>query len=370
MNVTFLIGNGFDLNLGLDTRYTDFIKEYKNPKSKDSEFIKYMKKKMDNDSALWSNAELALGDSTKYLSVKDGENPLIQIEEFSLFHIDLCESLAAYLDEQQERIPKFDKPEALAKKTATCLNGFLNGFREASKNFIQRSYSTVGGGFIFNFIVFNYTHVLDDLITTSRKYQQFLGSRSFSGKAYQNTYGEIIHVHGTTKRDMVFAVNDETQISNIELYKTVPDYYLHQLIKIETNRDNEQRTDEKAREILTKSHLLYIYGMSLGETDRLWWKRIVELMNTNPNLCVIVQQMDAGDEALIRTQFLAKREQFRDRFVELSSSEAKNKKQIKDRIFLTSYNLFNELTGMVPEKTMKEYAHELIENELANNILA
>ena len=30
MNITFLIGNGFDLNLGLATRYTDFIEEYIN----------------------------------------------------------------------------------------------------------------------------------------------------------------------------------------------------------------------------------------------------------------------------------------------------------------------------------------------------
>lgn len=28
MNVTFLIGNGFDLNLGLATQYPDFLKEY------------------------------------------------------------------------------------------------------------------------------------------------------------------------------------------------------------------------------------------------------------------------------------------------------------------------------------------------------
>ena len=28
MNITFLIGNGFDLNLGLKTTYSDFLKEY------------------------------------------------------------------------------------------------------------------------------------------------------------------------------------------------------------------------------------------------------------------------------------------------------------------------------------------------------
>ena len=29
MNITFLIGNGFDLNLGLATAYSDFVKYYK-----------------------------------------------------------------------------------------------------------------------------------------------------------------------------------------------------------------------------------------------------------------------------------------------------------------------------------------------------
>ena len=28
MNITFLIGNGFDLNLGLATAYSDFVKYY------------------------------------------------------------------------------------------------------------------------------------------------------------------------------------------------------------------------------------------------------------------------------------------------------------------------------------------------------
>lgn len=34
MNITFLIGNGFDRNLGLDTTYSDFIKVYKNRRLK------------------------------------------------------------------------------------------------------------------------------------------------------------------------------------------------------------------------------------------------------------------------------------------------------------------------------------------------
>lgn len=37
MNILFLIGNGFDINLGMQTRYTDFYKYYATvPTSKDS----------------------------------------------------------------------------------------------------------------------------------------------------------------------------------------------------------------------------------------------------------------------------------------------------------------------------------------------
>ena len=40
MNVTFLIGNGFDLNIGLETTYSAFLKDYGIVTDKDSELIK------------------------------------------------------------------------------------------------------------------------------------------------------------------------------------------------------------------------------------------------------------------------------------------------------------------------------------------
>ena len=39
MNITYLIGNGFDLNLGLRTRYTDFYDYYLNNTESDTENI-------------------------------------------------------------------------------------------------------------------------------------------------------------------------------------------------------------------------------------------------------------------------------------------------------------------------------------------
>ena len=47
MNVLFLLGNGFDLQLGLDTRYKDFYGYYKNLSSS-NEQIASMKMSINN----------------------------------------------------------------------------------------------------------------------------------------------------------------------------------------------------------------------------------------------------------------------------------------------------------------------------------
>ena len=43
MNITFMIGNGFDLNIGLKTRYKDFILEYLKIDTKDDMLKKFKK---------------------------------------------------------------------------------------------------------------------------------------------------------------------------------------------------------------------------------------------------------------------------------------------------------------------------------------
>lgn len=56
MNITFLIGNGFDINLGLKTRYTDFYPYYLSQNHDD-----IISKAIANDYDRWADLELALG---------------------------------------------------------------------------------------------------------------------------------------------------------------------------------------------------------------------------------------------------------------------------------------------------------------------
>ena len=64
MNITFLIGNGFDRNLGLNTTYSDFTKHYKSIET-NNETIKQFRKDIDDDKELWFDAEIAMGKYTE-----------------------------------------------------------------------------------------------------------------------------------------------------------------------------------------------------------------------------------------------------------------------------------------------------------------
>ena len=66
----YLIGNGFDLNLGLRSSYKDFYDYYKSQEN-DSSVIKGFKSNISNILDKWSDLELALGEYTKAITSID-----------------------------------------------------------------------------------------------------------------------------------------------------------------------------------------------------------------------------------------------------------------------------------------------------------
>lgn len=57
MNITFLIGNGFDINLGLNTRYSDFYPYFIEKSSETNMIRKWLQK----DELLWADLEEQIG---------------------------------------------------------------------------------------------------------------------------------------------------------------------------------------------------------------------------------------------------------------------------------------------------------------------
>ncbi len=266
MNITFLIGNGFDLNIGLETTYSAFLEKYAQPSNADSDLLKYFKQNILQDAKIWSNAELAFGTATEQFRA-DGYTA----EDFCLCHEDFCIKLAEYLLRQEQRLNDTALNDALVSGFVKGIQNYKYGFREAEIGFITNAENTFGGEFTFNFISFNYTTVLDLCVAAARRKAGVLGRRLSNHVLLDNQFEKVLHVHGSVHRDMVLGVNDISQIAAPQLFDGYDDEYINEMIKQKTNEMNEANSDEKAFELLKASDLIYIYGMSTGKTDKLWW---------------------------------------------------------------------------------------------------
>lgn len=70
MQILYLIGNGFDVNLGMKTKYTDFYKFYQEIET-ESTILKNLKKNINRKVITWSDLELRLGEYTQSLKTDE-----------------------------------------------------------------------------------------------------------------------------------------------------------------------------------------------------------------------------------------------------------------------------------------------------------
>lgn len=346
MNITFLVGNGFDLNLGLKTKFKDFIDVYKSEtslkSSKEDEILRYFKKIISSNDDLWSNAELAFGQLTEEFK-NGGKNA----EDFSICHEDFCVKLAQYLSEQEKYIDFNNLKDITSKAFNGALQGYCNSFREAEKVQIKSSYEKIQEEYRYQFINFNYTDTLEKCISALKDSGINLGKRQFGAYNYSNSLGELINVHGTISRDMVLGVADKSQIAMPSLFDGYGSEYINQIIKSEIDKDNKQNTYNKAFKILNSSSLIYIYGMSIGATDRQWWDKICTLMHNNQKLNIIIHRFDAPKAAIIRRRYTTFENQVRDQFLSFSNLDNNLKDTIRGRIHIDGSNIFSGLVNLV-----------------------
>lgn len=351
MNFTFLIGNGFDLNLGLKTRYTDFLEYYKTINEDDSNGVRFLKEQICNEETgyLWSNAEEAFGQSTaQYVA-----NNLNAID-FCESHENFCYKLSEYLINQQDKYNFSKLKTTIAKAFVAGLQSYIKGFKEVEATQIKNVIDSFqNGGFKYNFINFNYTNTLDLCISAVKANNGILGKRRLNNNVFDNSIGSVIHVHGTTKNSMVLGVNDKSQIADLRIFDGYGDEYIGSIIKQQTNELNRENTDKKAFDILKNSDLIYVYGMSIGITDKLWWERICQLMEMNKRLHLILHVFNAPKPQLFMREVIIfernKRSEFMHYFKPKKISDESHITEIANRIHIDSSNIFCALEGLSTE---------------------
>ena len=135
--------------------------------------------------------------------------------------------------------------------------------------------------YIYCYITFNYTNILDRIVQLygSVSDSRVIATHICSGISKSNRIGKIIHIHGTTNEEMILGVNDESQVDNDAL--KADSIFLDTLIKKRMNYSIGQRKTENAISVIKDSHIVCIFGMSIGNTDKMWWEELINWLKTN-----------------------------------------------------------------------------------------
>lgn len=347
MNITFMIGNGFDRNLGLKTTYSDFIRWYKQTPAK-TETLREFRKYINDNEELWSAAEEELGRYTAKFDTGAGA-------AFYECHKDICEHLALYLKEEQGQF----ESQALSDEIENAfsqLKALTSPFHTQEKEMLDTVYNNrKSENVIFNFITYNYTDTLDQCLECARKKQGLLGTHKYGNTVHNHAVGTIHHVHGTVNAQMVFGVNDKSQIAKPEIFDCeYGDLYENLLVKQQANQGYQENADAKAKKLLTESHILYIYGMSIGATDKLWWERVCAWLTGNTERHVVLFCYDMPAEGVIDIDRKIAERKARRTITQYSQLDDQKKQAIESRIHVTNANLFQGLTD-IAKNAAEEY---------------
>lgn len=278
--ITFLIGNGFDLHIGLNTSYKDFYEYY---------ITKYpddiLARSIGSDDIYWADLELALGRYTGEIE-PDTENDFWDSEER------LEQELTSYLESQMKRVSIRDRKSSMetAIEMQRSLTNFHKELPEIQQQYIEEAINETHTNIVYSFITFNYTTVLDQCINAAKNMipGEFAKHQTSLGRSYSHAIEPPLHIHGTTEAEMVFGVNDESQITNKEF--TSNDYHKQLLIKEETNKCYNRGKTDAARKIIDDSMIICIFGMSIGRTDKIWWQYIAQWLQKNEKRRLIIYE--------------------------------------------------------------------------------
>ena len=135
----FLIGNGFDLNCGMNTRFSDVYKEYVNSDSK-SPIIEAFKREISLDIDRWGDFEMEMCDYAQ--SLKTEKEFVECVRDFSVY-------MREYLDREQKLFFKRINDEAKEKNIIRSLSSPIEKKKyvdelyqkaTSAKNYVKESY--------------------------------------------------------------------------------------------------------------------------------------------------------------------------------------------------------------------------------------
>jgi len=225
-NVLLIVGNGFDLNMGLKTSYKDFLTSFN---------INDIQNKL--------VYELLLRHKTNWVDIEQ------ELENCALHGLTNIEQQNVLKPNYNSELSKFEKDDYIQLKIS--LKSYLKKQEEKEiPNFTTKnSYNLLSKllrrkDIKLTILNFNYTNTIKRLKRYIYEYYHGIDINNF----------EHIYVHGNLNDDIVFGIADNAKITKQHNY----------LLK---SYDIENNTTLNISKLLNNSDEILFYGYSLGETD-------------------------------------------------------------------------------------------------------
>lgn len=207
-----IVGNGFDLNQGLSTSYSDFVEslEFNNLIISNNALAIYLKNQ--KDLINWIDIEIEL---KKYSSLLEDSKI---IKNLRIEFLMLSTALKKYLS--KINYSKLDKSKDSYK--------LLNRLKDTDLLILD----------------FNYTHTVKTILLEL-------------GLSKDEIENRLIKVHNSVDEDIIFGVEDSARINPLHVFLRKAYNKSFKAINVKSNLDNLKQ--------------LVVYGYSLGETDHMYY---------------------------------------------------------------------------------------------------
>ena len=272
--VLFILGNGFDLSLNMETRYENVYKKYILTESQTENVKKFkseLKKHQDNGEwGNWADFELGMAEYAKALS---SEDDLIECVR------DFKRCMVQHLKDENSKIEELFNTDgygySLVEEFNRSLKGFYDGFSPNVKNELRK----IKGEMFeeYNFITLNYTNTLENLMRLKFKRDRVV-------------MNPPIHIHGTLDNEVILGVDNSLQLKSNNYVLTRKGK--RAFIKTYFNEEYDKERVEKAKSLIEKSSIICTYGFSFGASDKTWVNFLVEWLLANKDHHLIVYQYD------------------------------------------------------------------------------
>lgn len=344
MNITFMFGNGFDIGLGMPTKFEHFYNEYcKNIDSSNDNIrcfkttLKEWLESTDKEKKVvdWADFEKTFGKHSLDFEVNEKREYLERFQDF-------VSSFNLYL-ENVEKCTNLENISAITKVINEALKNY-KAIRKEDADEIEAFYRRFGLNRLYNFVSFNYTKTVDAFYNALKVH---LGRDSNRG------VGNLVHIHGYIEDSMIVGVNDSSQILKEE-FSEDPEV-IDTLVKPRQNTTSRTGHEKELRSVIDSSHVICVYGMSIGDTDKKWWDYISNwLAGHESRILVILQYESKYSPKLpyIQSNFT---KPILEKFLGFSSLPDDKKQKIIERIYIGFNNNVFAMNLFDSEKFDKEY---------------